>query len=131
MSTTVVSSGLRSASTAPVGVTTTWSSTRTLTLPAVACTRPSRPSRRQPSATASRACSTALSLFVRQRRLRRSHARDRHPEGRTAHVVEAGELEEGDRLRIATVLPADAELEIRFGLAPDPRGEADQPAHPG
>src|SRR5438046_10684223 len=94
MSTTVVSSGLSSPSTAPLGVTTTWSPVRALTLPAVAWTRPSRPSRRQASATASRAASTTWSLLRANSRLRRRHPRYRHAVGRAAHVVEAGYLEE-------------------------------------
>src|SRR3712207_4052278 len=37
----------------------------------------------------------------------------RHPEGRARDVVEAYLVEEGDALRVAAVLPADAELEVR------------------
>src|SRR3954453_4030626 len=131
MSTTLVSSGLRSARTAPVGVTITWSSTRALTFPAVAWTRPSLASRRQASATASRAASIEGSLFVVQRRLRRRHPGYRHAVGRAAHVVEPGELEEADRLRSPAVLAADPELQIRLGLASDPGSQPDEPADSG
>ena len=49
-------------------------------------------------------------------RLRRGEAGDRHAERRAAHVVEADLVEQRDRLRVAAVLAADAELEFR--LAP-------------
>src|SRR3954452_4831436 len=39
-------------------------------------------------------------------------AGDRHAEGRAADVVEAGLVEQGDRLRVAAVLAAHAELEL-------------------
>src|SRR4051812_33592452 len=42
---------------------------------------------------------------------------DRHPERRAGHVVEPGVVEEGDRLRVAAVLTAHAELEVGVGLA--------------
>src|SRR3954449_7762388 len=68
---------------------------------------------------------------VRQRRVRRRHPRDRHAVRRAAHVVEPGHVEEVDRVGVAAVLTADAELQIRLGLAPGPRGEPDQPADAG
>jgi hypothetical protein len=40
-------------------------------------------------------------------------------------------VEELDRVRIAAVLAADAELEVGLALAPDPSGEPDEPADPG
>src|SRR5215216_5584682 len=56
------------------------------------------------------------------------HARDRHAVRRAAHVDEPGELEEGDRVGVAAVLAADAELQARPGLAPDPGGQPHEPA---
>jgi hypothetical protein len=44
-------------------------------------------------------------------------ARDRHPERRAGHVVEAGVVEEVDRLGVAAVLAADARVEVRLGRA--------------
>src|SRR3954468_12760733 len=64
---------------------------------------------------------------VRDGRLGGRHARDRHPVRRAAHVVEARHVEEGDRLGIAAVLAADAQLEVRLGLASRPRSEPHQP----
>src|SRR5215204_6553306 len=61
--------------------------------------------------------------------LRGCDPRDRHAVRRAAHVVEARDVEEGDRRGIAPVLAADAELQVRLGLAPSPRAEPDQPAH--
>ena len=43
---------------------------------------------------------------------------DRHAIRRAAHVVEPGELEERDRVRVAAVLPADPELESGFASRP-------------
>src|SRR5688572_8631841 len=43
--------------------------------------------------------------------LRRRHARDRHAERRTAHVVESQLVEEEHRRGITAVLAADADLE--------------------
>jgi len=51
-------------------------------------------------------------------RLRRGQARDRHAEGRAADVVHAGEVAELDRVRLAAVLAADADLEVGLGRAP-------------
>src|SRR6184192_648983 len=72
---------------------------------------------------------TVASGAGRERRLGGRDARDRHAVRRAAHVVEPGQLEELDRLGIAAVLAADAELEVRLGLAAGPRRESDQPAH--
>ena len=70
----------------------------------------------------------ARSLRVDDRRLRGRHARDRDPERRARHVVEPRHVEELDRVRVSPVLAADAELEVRPRLAPDPRREPDEPA---
>ena len=56
-------------------------------------------------------------------RLGGGEAGDRHAERRAAHVVEAGVVEQGDRLGVAAVLAAHAELELRVGL----RGRARTP----
>src|SRR6185503_5436581 len=69
--------------------------------------------------------------FVADRGLRRGHARDRHAVRGATHVVEPRHVEEVDRVRIAAVLAANAELEVRLVLASDPRGKADQPPHAG
>src|ERR1043166_7814953 len=52
-----------------------------------------------------------LRARLRQRRLCRGEPRDRHAERRAANVVQSDFLEELDRLRIAAVLAADAELQ--------------------
>ncbi len=44
-------------------------------------------------------------------------ARHRHPERRAAHLVQAHLVEEMDGSGIAAVLPADAQLELRFHSA--------------
>src|SRR4051794_24267683 len=54
------------------------------------------------------------------RRLRRGHARDRHAVRGAAHVVEPRHVEERDRVRVAAVLAADAELQVSLGFAPGP-----------
>src|SRR5215210_464664 len=73
-----------------------------------------------------------LPLFgVFLRRLGRGHARDRHAVWRAAHVVEARDLEERDRLRVAAVLAAGAELQVRLALPAGPGREPDQPPHAG
>ena len=51
-------------------------------------------------------------------------AGDRHAERRAADVVEAGVVEQGDRLRVAAVLAAHAELEVGLGLAPEAGADA-------
>src|SRR4051812_47950783 len=53
---------------------------------------------------------------VRDRRLRRRHPGDRDAERRAGHVVEPVAVEELDRVGVAPVLAADAELELRLGL---------------
>src|SRR3954463_7502748 len=55
-------------------------------------------------------------LLVLQGGKRRGHPGDRHAVGRAAHVVEPGQLEERDRVRVAPVLAADPELQVRLGL---------------
>src|SRR3954471_13677580 len=57
------------------------------------------------------------------------HPGDRDPVGRAAHVVEARELEEGDRVGVASMLAADPQLQVRLGLPPRPRGQPYEPAH--
>src|SRR6202023_1883569 len=67
--------------------------------------------------------------FSSQRRLGRSKPGDRHPERRTGDVIEPGALEKVDRGRIARVLAADSELDVRPRL-PAPRGgDFDELAH--
>ena len=53
---------------------------------------------------------------------------DRHPERRAGHVVQAGIVEEVDRLRVAAVLAADAELEPGLVARPSFAAICDQPA---
>src|SRR3546814_19907248 len=70
-----------------------------------------------------------LPLPCRQAGLGGGQAGDRHPRGRAAHIIQPGRLAERDRSRIAAVLAADADLEIRPGrlapLDPDPHEPAD------
>ena len=68
-----------------------------------------------------------------ERRLRRRQPGDRHAVGRAGDVVEADLLAEGDRGRIAAVLAADAELDVRPRRAAALGGDADQlaDARPG
>src|SRR5205823_2504526 len=81
-----------------------------------------------PSAPATASVSTARPLRIArddkedgvsrrrcERRLRRRDPGDRHAVRRAAHVVETGELEERDRVRVAAVLAADAQLEVGLG----------------
>src|SRR3954470_14593608 len=65
------------------------------------------------------------------RRLRRGHPRDRQTERRARDVVQAGAVEEGDRVRVPAVLAADAELDVRAPLASAPDGELDEPTDAG
>src|SRR3954454_11968386 len=65
---------------------------------------------------------------VRDGRLSGRHARDRHAVRRAAHVVEARHVEERDRIGVAPVLAADAQLQVRLRLAPRPGREPHQPA---
>src|SRR4051794_25201714 len=64
-----------------------------------------------------------------QRRAPRLEPRDRHPERRAGHVVQPRLVEEVHRVRIAPVLPADAELEVRLGCAAALDRDLHQPAH--
>ena len=57
----------------------------------------------------------------RTRRAAGLQPRDRHPERRAGDVVEPDLVEEVDRLRVAAVLAADAELEVRAGSRGPPR----------
>src|SRR5919201_4819334 len=59
----------------------------------------------------------ALRAVGVERRLRGGETGDRHPERGAADVVEADAVEELHRLRLAAVLAADAELEVRPGRA--------------
>src|SRR3954463_8730868 len=63
-------------------------------------------------------------------RPRRGQPGDRHPVGGAGDVVEAHPLEEVDRLRIAAVLAADAQMEVRPRLAAALAGQADELTHP-
>ena len=65
-----------------------------------------------------------VSLAAADDRLGGGQAGDRHPERRAAHVVEAGVVEEGDRLGVAAVLAAHAELELGLGLPAEPGADA-------
>src|SRR5438477_13076943 len=58
-----------------------------------------------------------MGTLLLQRRLRRRQPRDRHPEWTAAHVVEADLVAELDGIGLAAVLAADADFEIRLGLA--------------
>src|SRR5215207_1311212 len=66
-----------------------------------------------------------------ERRVRRREARDRHAEGRAGHVVEPQPVAERHGARLAAVLAADADLEVRPGGATLRHREADQLAHAG
>src|SRR5438067_729623 len=61
-----------------------------------------------------------------QHRLRRCEPGDGHAVRRAADVVEAEPVAELDRLRVAAVLAADAELDRRLHLAPALDGDAHQ-----
>src|SRR5436305_3382442 len=69
----------------------------------------------------------ACGLAVLERRLSRCHARDRDAVRRAAHVVEPGHVEEVDRVRVAAVLAAEAELKRGLGLAAGPRRQSHEP----
>ena len=58
-----------------------------------------------------------------------SQARDRHAEGRAAHVVEAHVVAELDGGGIAAVLAADAQLDVGAGLAAQFGSHLHQLAH--
>src|SRR3954452_18163837 len=89
--------------------------------------QPAEPAARRTTTLRSRP-SQLLGELLLERRLRCSHPRDRHAVGRTAHVVEPRHLEEPDRLRVAAVLAADAQLEVGVRLAAHPGGQAHEPA---
>src|SRR4029078_7491963 len=55
--------------------------------------------------------------FFAARRLPRAKPRDRHPERRAGHIVEADLVAEFDRGRVAAMLAADADLELAAHLA--------------
>src|SRR4051812_21299325 len=78
-------------------------SARAVTVPMTRLSQPSRAEVRPPE---------PKLLGVLDRRLRRGHARDRHAVRRAAHVVEARHVEERDRIRVAAVFAADAELQV-------------------
>src|SRR5213594_1395054 len=60
--------------------------------------------------------SPALSRrLARDHRLRRCQSRDRHTVRRTAHIVESHLITKLDRWRIAAVLAADSDFELRTG----------------
>src|SRR3954466_16410071 len=67
---------------------------------------------------------------TRDRRLGGRDTGDRDPEGRAGDVVESGGGEEPDGVRVAPVLAADAELEVRPGGAPALHRQLDQLADP-
>src|SRR5262249_46659578 len=73
--------------------------------------------------------SQSVSHFHRQRRLRRSQTRDRNSVRRRAHVVQADLVEEMDRRWIASMLAADAELEIRSPLSSTFDPNSDESPH--
>src|SRR5665213_1071395 len=68
--------------------------------------------------------------FLRELRLRRGEAGDRHPIGRTRHVVEPDLAAKADRRRVAAVLAANPKLQSGPGRASTFDGDADQFAHP-
>ena len=68
--------------------------------------------RRDPLGEAHLARASDRASSVRDGCLRRRHARDRDAVRGAAHVVEARAMEEPDRVRVAAVLAADAELEV-------------------
>ncbi len=74
---------------------------------------------------------TICETYSAERGLCGGNPGDRHAVRRAADVVEPGELEEADRVGIAAVLAADAQLEIGAGLAPDPRRQPHEPADAG
>src|SRR3954449_12510882 len=62
--------------------------------------------------------------------LRCGDAGDGHPVGAARHVVDARVVEEVDRVGVAAVLAADAELDVGLGLAAQPRAHAQHLPHP-
>src|SRR3954467_14626359 len=67
-------------------------------------------------------------LLAEEGGLRGGEARDGDAEGRARDVIEADLAEEADRGRVAPVLAADAELELRARLPPALGRELDQGA---
>ena len=67
--------------------------------------------------------------FSPHNRLRSRQPRNRYPEWRTGHVVEADLLAKGDRRWIAAVLAANAKLDVRPRLPPALRCDLDEFAH--
>src|SRR5437588_3501978 len=63
-----------------------------------------------------------------ERRLRGGEACERDPERRARHVVEAELVAERDRARLAAVLAADTELELRLRAPPPLDGDPHQVA---
>src|SRR6476646_11146887 len=63
-----------------------------------------------------------------QRRLRRREACERDAIGRAAHVVEPDPMAELHRRRLAAVLTADAELDLRLRLPAPPHRDPHQVA---
>src|SRR2546421_360711 len=47
--------------------------------------------------------------------------------GEPPHLAEPRHVEEGDRVRVAAMLAADAELQVRLGLTARPRRQPDEP----
>src|SRR5689334_3545310 len=84
-----------------------------------------RPSSVTPSAPASLCGGGA------DRRLGGGDASDGHPVRRAGDVIDPAFVEELDRVRVAAVLPADAELQVLFGLATEPGTHPDQLPHAG
>src|SRR6516165_1838576 len=68
---------------------------------------------------------------LRQRRLGGREPRERHAERRAGDVVETDLLAERDRLRVASVLPADAELDPVLHAAPTLDGDPHEVADAG
>src|SRR5689334_4218836 len=60
------------------------------------------------------ALATRLSASSLQRRLSRRQSSDRHTERAARHIIQADLVAKHDRIRIATVLAADAALQPRF-----------------
>src|SRR5205085_3045820 len=65
-------------------------------------------------------------LAVPKRRLRRRQPGDRHAVGRGADIIEADLLAESDAGRVAAMLAAYAELEVRFHQGAALRRDRDQ-----
>src|SRR5688572_33050278 len=70
-----------------------------------------------------------LRLLLGQHALGRREARDRDTVGRAADIVQAGAVAELNRLGVAAVLAADADLEVAAGGAAALRADLHQLAH--